>query len=137
MIAVGRPVAVVLPHDDQRIEKAADLLDHRHQSLDVGLRRIALVRRRLDAVDRQRDDEHGAAAKRIAVLPEHRAAVRCDTRRKCCHLVAVDAADVDGVQSNRLRRHLLAPRRPLLLRHAQHYSAEQPLSVSNSWSGGR
>ena len=54
MVAVRRPVPVVVPDEHDRIEEAADLLDHLHQPLDVRLRRIALIRRRLDAVDRQR-----------------------------------------------------------------------------------
>ena len=49
-----------------------------HQPLDVRIRRIALVRRRLDAIDRQRDEQQRRAAERIAVAAEDRAAVLLD-----------------------------------------------------------
>ena len=56
MIAVGRPVAIVVAHDHDRIEEAADLLNHRHQSLDVWFLGIALIGRVLDALDGKHGD---------------------------------------------------------------------------------
>ena len=67
---------------DDRIEEAADLLDHAHQPLDVRVGRIALIRRRLDARDRQRDEQQRLPAERIAVAAEHGAAVLLDLRRE-------------------------------------------------------
>ena len=80
MVAVRREVLAVLAHDDDRIEEAADLLDDRHQLLDVRVGRVALVRRRLDAVDRQRDEQQRRAAERIAVASDDGAAVVFDLR---------------------------------------------------------
>ena len=80
-----------------RIEEAAERLDDRHQPLDVRVRRIALVRRRLDAVDRQRREHRRGAAERLAIGREHGAAVR---RR--CAVASVRSAVV--VDRGRLRR---------------------------------
>ena len=71
----GVQYAIVLADQDERIEEAADLLDHRHQFLDVRLGRIALVGRRLDFVDRQRHDQHRRAAERIAIGAQDGAAI--------------------------------------------------------------
>ena len=75
MVAVRRPVLVVVADRDDRIEEAADLLDDAHQPLDVRVRGIALEGRRLDACDRQRDEEQRLAAERVAVAREHGALV--------------------------------------------------------------
>src|SRR5262249_54670123 len=69
-------------NDDERIEETIERFDHRHEPLDVGIRRIALKRRRLDTIDRQRHDQDGLAAKRIAIGAEHHAAVALDERRE-------------------------------------------------------
>jgi hypothetical protein len=37
VVAVRRPVALVLTHHDDRIEEHADLFDDAHQALDVGV----------------------------------------------------------------------------------------------------
>ena len=52
VVAVRRPVLVLVADRDDRIQEEADLLDHRHQPLDVRLGGIALVGRRLDAARR-------------------------------------------------------------------------------------
>ena len=71
VIAVRRPIAVVLPDRDDRIEESAERLDHGHQPLDVRLGRIALIRRRLDAIDRQRSQDGRRAAERLTVGRQH------------------------------------------------------------------
>ena len=78
VVAVRRPIAVVLANQHERIEEAPDLLDHGHQFLDVRLGRIALVGRRFDLVDRQRHDQHRRAAERVAIGAQDRAAVVLD-----------------------------------------------------------
>ena len=67
MVPVRRPVAIVFSDRDDRIEKTAELFDHVHQPLDVRLRRIALKRRRLDAIDRERGQQQPDSADRIPV----------------------------------------------------------------------
>src|SRR5450759_5224513 len=67
MIAVRREVLAVLADRDDRIEEAADRLDHPHQPLDVRVRGVALIRRRLDAIDQQCRDQEWRAAERVAV----------------------------------------------------------------------
>ena len=58
VIAVGRPVlAVARGHSDDRVEEAVELVDRVRQTPDVCFREIALERRRLDAVDRQRGEQ--------------------------------------------------------------------------------
>jgi len=52
VIAIRRPVAIVVTNHDERIEKAVECFDHRHQPLDMRVRRVALKGRRLDAIDR-------------------------------------------------------------------------------------
>jgi hypothetical protein len=81
MVAVRGPVLIVLAYEHDRIEKASHLLDDVHQPLYVRFGRIALVRRGLDAVDGQGNEQHAGAAERIAVAAEHRAAVGVDLPR--------------------------------------------------------
>ena len=83
MIAVRRPVARLavfdfFAHDDDRIEKAAELVDHAFKLARVRIGQIALIGRRLDLVDRQRGEEQPLSAERFAVLGEHVAAVLVD-----------------------------------------------------------
>ena len=75
MVAVRRPIAIVLANQHQRIEEAPDLFDHRHQFLDVRVRRIALIGRGLDLVDRQGDDQHRRGAEWIPIHPQDGAGV--------------------------------------------------------------
>ena len=86
MVAVRRPVAVVLADGDDRIEKAAERLDDVHQPLHVRLRRIALEWRRLDAIDRQRRQEHRGAADRLTIRRQHGAAIRLNLSRQARNL---------------------------------------------------
>ena len=48
VIPVRSPIAVTVAHGDDWIEEPAELLDDVHQPLDVRLRGVALIRRRLD-----------------------------------------------------------------------------------------
>jgi hypothetical protein len=65
--------------------KRPDLFDHRHQLLDVRVRRIALVGRRLDPIDRQRHDQDRRPAERIPIRPQDGAAVLLDRARQIAH----------------------------------------------------
>ena len=83
-------------NDDDRVEEAVERLDHFHQPLDVRVRRVALIGRGLDAIDRQRDDEDRRAAKGVAIGAEDCAAVAFDDRRQRLGLTdagAVSAGD--------------------------------------------
>src|SRR4029453_4909582 len=82
MIAIGRPVLVVVMDEDDRIEKATDLLNHRHETFHVRLGWIALIRCRLDALDRHGHEHDARLTKRIAVLAENGAAVLLDAGRE-------------------------------------------------------
>jgi len=53
------------------------------------VRRVALKGRRLDAIDRQRDDQDRLAAKRIAIGAKDRAAIALDER---CHPIGSASA---------------------------------------------
>ena len=108
MVAVRRPVAVVLADRDDRIEKAAERLDHVHQPLDVRLRGIALKRRRLDAVDRQRGEQHRRPAERLAIRRQHHAAVGFDLSFERSRRRRVDISRVGGGQADGLGRRFLA-----------------------------
>ena len=88
----------------------------RHQPLDVRVGRIALVRRRLDAGDRQRDDQQRLAAERIVVLPEDGAAFVLDLRRELVERAGGDLFGFRRRQPDGPRRDLLPPD-DLLLRH--------------------
>ena len=92
MVAVRRQVLPVLAHRDDRIEEASDRFDHAHQPFDVRVGRIALVRRRFDAIDRQRDEQQRRAAERIAVAAHHGAAVRFDLGCEAIEIGSVGAS---------------------------------------------
>src|SRR5207244_9995806 len=75
MVAVWRQVLAVVADGDDRIEEAADRLDDAHQPLDVRIRRIALVRRRLDLLYRKARQHDRLPAEWIVVATEHGAAI--------------------------------------------------------------
>ena len=78
-MAVGSPEApILLPDGDDRIEKSAEPVDDVGQPLGVRLREVALERRRLHAVERQRGEDLPEAAERIAEDSQHRPAVPLD-----------------------------------------------------------
>jgi hypothetical protein len=80
--AVGgdEALAVGVGDRDHRIEEPADLGDHGGEPLGVGLGQLALVRRRLDLVERQRGERDPEPAERFAVGRDHRSAGRLDPR---------------------------------------------------------
>ena len=82
VVAVGRPAAIRVTDDDHRIEKAAERLDHRHQTASRAVPKGRVERRRLDAIDRKRDDQDRRAAERVAVGAEHGASVALHDRRE-------------------------------------------------------
>ena len=58
------------------------------------------IRRRLDAVDRQRRQNRGRAAERIAIDGEHRATVGDDMRRQRTRRGIVDVGSLRGAQAD-------------------------------------
>ena len=100
----GVQYCVVVADGDDRIEEAADLFDDAHQPLDVRVRRIALVRRRLDAIDGQRDEQQRRAAERVAVARQNGAAVRFDVAHQPGRPRIVGEPGVAGLEAHRLRR---------------------------------
>jgi hypothetical protein len=118
VIAVGSPVAVTVANDDERIEEAIERFDHRHQPLDVRIRRVALKRGRLDPVDRQRDDEDGFAAERIAIGAKHGTPVAFDRRRQRIGRAGILAC-LRRRQADRGRRLFLSADCLFLLGHAR------------------
>ena len=130
VVAVGRPVAIVVADDDDRIEEAAELFDHRHQPLDVRIRRVALKRRRLDAIDRQR--RRAARACRRTDRDRRRAPRRRRARRAPPAIGRAGArARLRRRQADRRRRLLLSPD-CFLFGHAVEISASTP-----SWRSAR
>ena len=96
-----------MTNNNDRIEEAANLFDNGHQALHVGVRRIPLIRRRLDAIDRQRDQQHECGAQRIAIRPNDGSAI---SDNLSCQLVLGDSgADFLRRQSHRTSRGLLTP----------------------------
>ena len=75
MIPVRRPVVAVMTNNDDRIEEASNLLDDGHQALDVGVGRVPLIRRRLNPINRQRDQQYECGAQRIAIRPNDSSAI--------------------------------------------------------------
>jgi hypothetical protein len=71
-----------------------------HQPLDVRVRRIALVRRRLDAIDGQRAEQQRRAAERIAVARQDSALIAFELLRDT---VEVGAAGVSGFRRRSAR----------------------------------
>jgi len=101
---------------DERIEKPADLFDDRHQPLHVRLGWVALVRRRIDAIDWQRHHQRAGAAERVAVRPEHRAAILFDPFGHLAQTRIVRRADLLRREAGGSGRDLL-PADRLLLDH--------------------
>ena len=118
MIAVRRPVPVALTDRHDRIEKAAQRFDDLHEPLDVRLRRVTLVRRRLDTIDRERREEDGGAAERLAVRGEHGAAVLVHLRREPGGRRIVERFGIGGRQADGLGGDLLPATNGPFLRHA-------------------
>ena len=83
VVAVRRPVAVLVADGDDRIEEEADLLDARAISrltwASDGSRWYGVGS---TLVDRQRDEQQRIAAERIVVPPEDGAALVLDLRRE-------------------------------------------------------
>ena len=77
---------------------------------------IALVRRRLDAGDRQRDEQQRTPAEGIVVPAEDRASFLVDLRREPSSSVPRHRLDLRRRQSDRRGRDLL-PAHGFLLRH--------------------
>src|SRR5688500_353204 len=80
MIAVGGPIAnsVVVrfaPHDDDRIEEAAELGDDGFELAHVSIGKIALIGRWFDLPNRQRSHDQPLATKRLAITADHSAAI--------------------------------------------------------------
>ena len=118
VVAVRRPVAFLVPHDDEGIEEAADLLDDGHQALHVRLGRIALIRRRLDGVDRQRDQQDGRAAERVAIAAQHGSAIVFDAGTQLAELTCLAGlAHLARSETDRFRRGFLPSHRFLLFGH--------------------
>ena len=118
MVAVGREVLVVLADRHDRIEEDADLLDDRHQLLDVRIGGVALVRRRLDTIDRQRGQQQRRAAERIPIAADDGAAVVLDLRGEAIDLRPSDLADFGGGEPDGRGRDFLAPDGRFAWRHA-------------------
>src|SRR5207247_10428977 len=100
MVAVLRPVLSVVAARDYRIEETADRFDDVHQPLDVRVRCVALIRSRLDAIDRQRNHEQRLPAEWIAVGTEDRAAVALDLRGQRVHRAAGTAPGLGGPEAD-------------------------------------
>ena len=100
MVAVWRQVLAVVADGDDRIEEAADRLDDAHQPLDVRIRRIALVRRRLDLLDRQRRQHDRLPAEWIVVPTEHGAAIVFNLTGEAVDLGAAGIPRLRGRQSH-------------------------------------
>ena len=72
MQAVGSPEAAVRRRNgDHRIEETSDFLDHSGQPLVVGLGKIALERRGLNAVDGKHGYKQRMPAERVAISRYH------------------------------------------------------------------
>ena len=83
MEPVRRPVLPVVGRDsDHRIEIPSELVDRVGDPADMGLRQVALERRRLDAVDRQSGKQLPVSAEGITVRREHGTAVLLDVLRE-------------------------------------------------------
>jgi hypothetical protein len=91
VVPVRRPIALGVADDDQRIEKASDFLDDGHQPFHVRLRRVALIRCRLDRVDRQGDEQDGRPAERIVIRPEHCTAIVLDAGSQLANLARLSS----------------------------------------------
>src|SRR5207248_5510047 len=96
----------------------ANFLDDSHQPLDMGIRRIALIRRRLDAIYRERDEKQRLAAERIVVRGQHRAAMGLDLLRQSLDLGAAGVLRFSGRETNGRGRNFLAANWLLAWRHA-------------------
>ena len=92
-------------------------LDDAHEPLDVRIRGIALVRRRLDALDRQRGEQQRRAAERIVVSRQHRAPVFLHLAGKSIELGAVGLAGFGGRQPDGRGSDFLAANGFLSRRH--------------------
>ncbi len=124
MVPVRRPVTVVTPDADNRIEKAPERLDDGHESFDVRLRRIPLVRRRLDAIDGQRGENRRGAAERLAVHRQRSASVLDDAGGKGADRRVLDVRRFRRAQPNRFSANALAPAHDLFLRHPEAFYSQ-------------
>ncbi len=107
MIAIRRPVFVVLANGDDGIEKPAERLDDVHQTLDVRLRRVALKWCGLDPIDRQRGEQHRRPAERVAIRRQNGAAVALNLTHQGLEGGAIDNPCLRRRKPNRFRSGLL------------------------------
>jgi hypothetical protein len=134
MVAVRSPVLVVVTYGDNRIEKPPDRLDDAHQTLDVRVRRIALIWRRLHPIDRQRDEQQWRAAERVVVPAQDSAPVGFDLRRQGVNRGGFDVAGFGGAQANRCGRRFLAANRLLARRHPAMIRRSWPVDGMATWA---
>src|SRR5262249_40414572 len=79
-----------------------------HQALDVRVRRVALIRRRLDAIDGQRGEQQRLSSEWIIVAGENRAAVAVHLRREALEAGIFYLACLGGGESDTGWRGFLA-----------------------------
>ena len=84
----------------------------------MGIGRIALIRRRLHAIDRQAGQQQRLAAERIVVSTQNGAAIGLDAPRERVQCVAAGVLRFAGTQPYRGRRDFLAADRFLPRWHA-------------------
>ena len=118
MVSVRREVLAVVAHRDDGIEEAPDLFDDAHEPLHVGIGRIALIRRRLDAIHRQRDDQKRRSAEGIAVAPEYNPSVSLDAFGQAVDLASGRVLHLGRGEADRGWRHFLSSNGLFLRSHA-------------------
>src|SRR5215475_12902017 len=92
MIAVGCPIAgftvfALFTHDDDRVEKAAQLGDDGLEFARVSVREISLIRSRLDFFDGERSHDEPVTTEGLAVRRQNSAAVFFNRRLQVTDVV--------------------------------------------------
>jgi len=133
MVAVRREVLAALADDDDRIEEPADRLDDRHQPLDVRIRRVALIRRRLDAIDRQRREQQRRATERVAVTADDSAAVGVNLLGEAVDVGAAGLACLLRAEPDGCGSDFLAADRLFAWRHARMIPLLEGNPIHSGW----